>query len=287
MRPFASGALASVLLLAGLSGPTHARSSAPRQVLVVAINLTEMEARDASETSDVRRFVRRLATRVPHPPDIVLVQEVRLRSAKTTAAALSRRFGKRFVVGVPPARDPMWQERRRDGSVLEFTQPNAVIFNASAMKMISRPRFVKTTYDAGGLRFVRRHPYATLREVASRLKVSVASVHLYMPKKITARKRAYHARKVAVAVEREAGRTGAGFRVLGGDFNSPMSVDGTRTPFYRTLVSWRDYTDTIGIHGVDYIFAKGRDLVVAAGGVDRRDKAYSDHAFRWSLFGRG
>jgi len=255
-------------------------------MLAVTINLTEMGERDASDPTDVRLFTRRLDAQVPHPPDIVLVQEVRLRSAKTTAAALTKRFGRRFAIGVAPAREPIWERKRRDGTVVEMSQESAVIFNASTMKMTRRPRYVRTSFWDGSKKAVRKHPYSTFREIGSHMKVTVAGVHLFMQKKISSRRRAGHARRVAKAVERQAASAGSSFEVLGGDFNGPMRVDGEPTRFYRTLVSWRKYTDTIQVPGVDYIFARGPGLAVADAGVDRRDKAYSDHAFRWSLFGR-
>lgn len=282
-----AGALvASLAVLASLPiAPTSAAEPAARQVLVVTINLTETEVRDVRDTSDVELFVQRLAKGVPHVPDIVLAQEVRLKSARNTAAALSQVFGQEFAVGVAPAADPMWHKELKTGALVQFTQQSAVIYNATTMEMAGTPRYAKTSYRDGDLKVVRKHPYGTLRELASGMKITAASVHLFRPVKISSDKRAAHAGRIATAVEREAGTTGSSLSTMGGDFNEWRGEDGDPTPFYRSLLALHDYEDAIPLRGVDYVFAKGDAVRVADWGKDVNDKAYSLHAFRWSLFG--
>ncbi len=286
MRSLAGAIAASVALLAsGPIAPTRAAEPAARQVLVVTINLTETEVRDVRDTSDVELFVQRLAAGVPHVPDIVLAQEVRLKSARNTAAALSKAFGQEFAIGVAPAADPMWHKELKSGALVQFTQQSAVIFNRATMRMAGTPRYVKTSYRDGDLKVVRKHPYGTLQELGSGMKITAASVHLFRPVKISSDKRGAHAGRIATAVEREAGAAGSSLRTLGGDFNEWRGEDDDPTPFYRSLLTVHDYEDAIGLRGVDYIFAKGDRVRVAQWGKDDNDKAYSLHAFRWSLFG--
>lgn len=286
MRATVAGAVTLVLL--AVLGPAPVRAAEPvsDQVLVVTINLTETEARDSRDASDVKLFVERLAATVPHAPDVVLAQEVRLRSARTTRVALTEAFGVKYAIGVAPAADPMWHKERRNGSLVQFTQESAVLFNTSTMKMAGGPRYVRTSYRDNGLKVVRKHPYGTLQELGSKMKVTAASVHLFRSVKISSETRATHAGRIATAVEREATTAGSSLRTIGGDFNEWRGEDRQPTPFYRTLLNEHDYIDAIPLRGVDYIFAKGDPVVLAEWGKDDNDKAYSLHAFRWSLFGR-
>lgn len=275
----------SMLLLVAVVSPIHAAEPSPNQVLVVTINLTETEVRDVSDTSDVDLFVERLVPLVPHAPDIVLAQEVRLESAENTAAALTKAYGVKYAIGVPAGVDPMWHKERRDGSLIQFTQESSVIFNTATMEMAGPPRFVRNSYMDGDLKVVRKHPYGTLREVGSELSIVAASIHMFRPVKISSETRATHAAQVAAALQREATATGATLQTMGGDFNEWRGEDNDPTPFYRTLLNDHGFIDAIPMRGVDYIFAKGASVELAEWGKDENDKAYSLHAFRWSLFG--
>ena len=286
MERLAATALATIALLSGLlATPISAAEPASDQVLVVTINLTETEARDAGDASDVNLFVKRLVPMVPHAPDIVLAQEVRLKSAQNTAAALTKAYGVKYAIGVAPAADPMWHKERRDGSLVQFTQESGIIFNTATMKMAGPPRFVRNSYMDGTLKVVRKHPYGTLQELGGELKVTAASVHMFRPVKISSQTRAAHSAQVATALQREATATGAALQTMGGDFNEWRGEDDEPTPFYRTLLNDHGFIDAIPLRGVDYIFAKGTPVELAEWGKDDNDKAYSLHAFRWSLFG--
>lgn len=273
------------LVSALLATPISAAEPASDQVLVVTINLTETETRDARDPSDVNLFVERLVPMVPHAPDIVLAQEVRLKSAENTATALTKAYGVKYAIGVAPAADPMWHKERRNGSLVQFTQESAVIFNTATMKMAGTPRYVRNAYTDNGLKVVRKHPYGTLQELGSNLKITAASVHLFRPVKISSEMRATHAAQIASALEREATAAGSSLQTIGGDFNEWRGEDGDPTPFYRALLGDHGFIDAIPMRGVDYIFAKGTPVELAEWGKDDNDKAYSLHAFRWSLFG--
>lgn len=284
-RPLATLTALLALFLTALATPISAAEPAADQVLVVTINLTETEVRDVRDTADVDLFVERLVPAIPHAPDIVLAQEVRQESAQNTAAALTRAYGAKFAIGVPAGVDPMWHKERRDGSLVQFTQESAVIFNTATMQMAGPPRFVRNSYMDGDLKVVRKHPYGTLQELGSELKITAASIHMFRPVKISSDTRAAHSAQVAAALQREATSVGAGLQTMGGDFNEWRGEDNDPTPFYRTLLDDHGFIDAIPMRGVDYIFAKGSTVELAEWGKDENDKAYSLHAFRWSLFG--
>lgn len=281
-----SAAAVLFLLVTALVGPAAATEPATDQVLVVTINLTETETRDVRDPSDVDLFVERLVDKVPHAPDIVLAQEVRLKSAQNTVAALTKAYGVKFAIGVAPAVDPMWHKERKNGSLIQFTQESAVIFNSATMEMAGAPRYVRTSYMDGGLKVVRKHPYGTLRELGSELRITAASIHLFRPVKVSATTRATHVSQIASALEREAVASSSALQSMGGDFNEWRGEDGDPTPFYRALLQDHGFIDAIPMRGVDYVFAKGPPVALAEWGKDENDKAYSLHAFRWSLFGR-
>lgn len=276
---------ALALFLMAFATPLSAAEPAPGQVLVVTINLTETEVRDVRDTSDVDLFVERLVPAIPHAPDIVLAQEVRHESAKNTAAALTKAYGVKYAIGVPAGVDPMWHRELKNGSLVQFTQESSVIFNTATMEMAGPPRFVRNSYVDGDLKVVRKHPYGTLQELGSDLKITAASIHMFRPVKVSSQTRAAHSAQVAAALQREATATGATLQTMGGDFNEWRGEDNDPTPFYRTLLNDHGFIDAIPMRGVDYIFAKGASVELAEWGKDENDKAYSLHAFRWSVFG--
>src|SRR5687768_17287391 len=89
--------LVLVSVLGGaLSSPSAAQASAhspPGQLLVVATNLLEAWGDEANNNSEMDIYVSRLLNQVPYLPDVLLLQEVKYRSARYVKNLLTRETG--------------------------------------------------------------------------------------------------------------------------------------------------------------------------------------------------
>ena len=279
------------------------KSSPDAEITIVSNNLHEgYDNADLEDLSEVKVFVRRVLDTVPHSPDLVLLQEVRNKSAKKVAKVLSNKTSDDYKMAVAPGELPTQDFDNRQ----VFTDTSVVV-NQSTMKITDDGGYLSTTYDRedgliGEKLAVKRHAYLEVKERSSGLRMSVASLHLSPENKLVSLSVSQTYRKTWVddiAGFLEAEYPDADMSIIGGDFNTERCKVGTGGDTGRLCVAntWWDtltsspysYTDlvteVIGGSPVDYIFATAD--VIDAGKDDeiddeRSSEYYSNHAFRWA-----
>jgi hypothetical protein len=315
-------AAATLLGVAG-SELTHAgqhssnkRVSPPGKILIITNNLEEgYNPADLRNMREVRVFVNRVLSRVPYEPDVLLLQEVRNKSAKYVARVLRRRTGHPYRVAAKPGRRPYHQTPRK-----VIKSDCSIVFSAKGLRKLDSG-YVKTSWparhgDAEDRRLkrkqIKRNAYAHFRERRGKVTVAAASIHwpgLMRSQKFVNRYGRKWSARVANFLQRKYPSTATKVHVIGGDFNRqshrhPDSGEKTPYPFWKTLVfdyGYRDSVWTVDARpdnkdivngGVDYVFARAR---VLRAGIDQSyDKRavsaknyYSNHRFRWALIGKG
>jgi hypothetical protein len=272
-----------------MAGPRD--PSPPNRVLTVTANLLEgYNDEDVRDMSEMNVFTSRLLERVPYSPDVLLLQEVRSRSARYVAQLLTEKTGYDYGVAADAADDP-W--RQRNGKVIK--SDTAVVINRDTMVQSGEGGYLKT-YSVNrktGKTELKKSAYAFASERDGSVSMPMLSVHLgekgladTVDTLVTALTALYPS------------QSSTQVNLIGGDFNQGAFVKGTdRTvgnPFWRNLTSEpHDQTDAFFTYlnevGVDYVFARGG---VAGAFVDTgydADRAagtsgfYSDHQFGWSL----
>ncbi|HZA20542.1 MAG TPA: hypothetical protein VE889_06780, partial [Actinomycetota bacterium] len=145
------------------------------EVLVVTNNLKEgFDERDVRNMREVRVFADRVLTKTPYRPDVLLLQEVRSKSAHYVAKVLTRKTNYRYRVVVDAARNP-W--RRVGGHVVKAD--TAIVMNATTMAKSGSAGYITTRWDPDGrLPERKKNARVQLQERASSMTVSFASVHL-------------------------------------------------------------------------------------------------------------
>jgi endonuclease/exonuclease/phosphatase family metal-dependent hydrolase len=252
------------------------------------------------DTSDLRRFLRRLLRQVPRSPDVLLLQEIWGYSAGQVAHLLNKRTSAPYRIAVN-AGDPPW--RQPDAQHVVGTD-SAILFNARTMSA-ARSGYIKLGYKAskaapGTEVRVKRHPFALLRSRRGSFSLPVISVHFSRVVRFRSQQAEARAKSRFVRVihrrmgrmfDREAPRKA---RVIAGDFNIPKckrTGPGCElTPVYRIATRRFGYRDAVTVmngwtNAIDFIFSKAP---VVKSGIDRTKhkkgkKRYSDHVFRWAL----
>ena len=287
-----AGASAPVLIDSGVAKAAP-RSRAGRPLFVTA-NLQEgFGDRDVRRMGEMRTFVKRLLNQTPSAPDVLLLQEVRGRSARYVKKLLSNKTGFPYAVAFGCDRAIWRQNSRRI-----ITQDSAILLNKATMDKMGSGGYITTRkwtaeFDKP---LYRKHAYGMARMKGTDLTFAMASIHIPgSGVKETSQE---------IANELASRRPGVNRRsVIGGDFNTLRKarvVNGRVIParFWKNLTT-RPYRYRDSIHfgdgplsnGVDYIFARAG---VHKTGVDTRynpkmseDRSgfYSDHRFRWAVLG--
>jgi exonuclease III len=286
----------------------------PGKVLIVTNNLEEgFNPADLRNMREVRVLVGRLLKILPYEPDILLLQEIRTKSAKHVARVLRKRTGHAYRLAARPGRRPY---RQTPTKVIKSDM--AVVYNAKSMKKLDAG-FVKTSWPARHgdadeqalkRKHIKRNAFAHFRERRGDATTAVASVH--WPGTMRSRKhvnrygRKWSAR-IAEFLQRKYPLTGEKLHAIGGDFNRPShrttdSGEKVPYPFWRKLTSDYGYKDAVWTidarpnneditnGGVEYIFARAR---IRRAGIDHTydkravppSKYYSNHRFRWAVVG--
>ena len=287
----------------------------PGTILLVTNNLEEgFNPADLRKMREVRVLVRRLLHRLPYEPDILLLQEVRTKSAEYVARVLRKRTGHAYRVAARPGRRPY---RQTPSKVIK--SDTAIVYNAKTMKKRDAG-FVKTSWPARHgdaeeqalkRKHIKRNAYAHLRERHGKATAAVASIHwpgrMRSQKHVNRYGRKWSAR-IAEFLQRKYPVNATKVHAIGGDFNRASHRDtasGEKAPypFWRTLTSDHGYNDAVWTvdarpenkditnGGVDYIFARARIL---GAGIDHTydkravppSKYYSNHRFRWTVVKR-
>ncbi|MGH2753740.1 MAG: endonuclease/exonuclease/phosphatase family protein [Actinomycetota bacterium] len=278
-RPLIAIALAGGLLVgsAAVAGescaPERSLGTAGPGLVIVTANLNEAyDARDVRSPKELKSFPRRVASRTPNDPDVLLLQEVRERSAKYVARAMSRQTGDRYLVATP-----VLEEAYRATATKWIERDTAVLLNSETMKPLSKGAVVRTPKPWGvkKKRMYKEHGYVLAKERSSGARVAALSLH-FPPapggRSTFPGKFAEWTRKVAGVLKR---RYPNATRIVGGDFNQ---VSGGA---HRPVLENFGYTFIVPagvILGVDHIFTTG---VAGRAGADSREGSYSDHRFFW------
>lgn len=312
-RPLRRALAAGLCLLAALAVPGAAPAprelrdlaltagpdvTPPGQVFVVTANLQEAFNRsDYKNLKEMGVFVNRLLEKVPHRPDVLLLQDVRKSAVVRVVELLTKKTGDRYRIAQKLRREP-WE--KRPNNVWHSTE-TAIVVNAATMELSGKAGFVRIRNPWGNPKgdYVeyKGQAYARAVERDGGAVVGLMSVHL--PKEPVENRQT--AKRFGPWVDRLAkfmkGHYPDGLRVTGGDFNQTRCVGKDpckEAPFWKTLTSAEHgYTDALWHEmeprhwkdrlplGVDLIVTTGT-VVNAGGDVKNPPDFYSDHRFFWA-----
>lgn len=303
--------LSLVALLAGaFMSPSLAQVpelSPEGQLLVVTTNLQEAWQEEANNNSEMDNYVSRLLDQVPYRPDILLLQEVKLKSARYVKNLLTTQTGDTYAFGWKPPRQPWTQNPKR-----RWEMDNGILINTETVRKLDTGGWIDLTYerkhavDKVERVETTRHARVSVQERAGGLKLASASVHLQYGHLIERFDTLYQNRWTDKLASTMAAKYPNAVRVIAGDFNKDRCVGESdvrscsKAPFWDNLTSadyayddalyraFRNGKEGVGLGGVDFIFTTGR--VEDAGSDTSYDKSnnatfYSDHRFFWALIG--
>lgn len=294
----------AVLTLVALVGPlgtgaTAAPDASPAgEVFVVTANL--QEAFNRSDYRDLREmgvFVKRLLRKVPHRPDVLLLQDVRRSAVLKVVELLTKQTGDRYRVAQKLRREP-WQ--KLPNNVWHSTE-TAIVTNTATMRLDGKAGFVRIRNPWGDAKgdYVEYKGQAYARAIERDTGEVVGLMSVHLPKEPVENRKT--ARRFGPWVDRLATfmtkHYPDGTRIIGGDFNQTrcLSKDPCKeAPFWKVLTSAEHgYTDALWTiqepkHwkkrlplGVDLIFTTG-GVENAGGDVKNPPVFYSDHRFFWA-----
>ncbi|MBA3350368.1 MAG: endonuclease/exonuclease/phosphatase family protein [Actinobacteria bacterium] len=264
--------------------------SPPQQTVFITANLQEgYNDGDLKNMRELPIFVSRVLSHVPYDPDVLLLQEVRYKSAAAVAQILSARTGHRYTVAFGGARDP-WTGTSKRITVRD----SAIVLNTATMTKVGDGGWIEEPKDSSANRpMYKGHAYGFARRTGTAMTFAMTSIHI-QESSVTETTRAIATKLAAKRPDIDSGR----YNVIGGDFNtSRQTSPNNPAPYWSWLTgSPRNYRDSVyAVRGpmstaVDYIFARAG---VYAAGVDTTynnkttDPAlfYSDHRFRWAALG--
>ena len=252
--------------------------SPPNRVLVVSANLQEaFDDKDVRNQRDISRFPGRLLRKTPFKPDVLLLQEIRLKSARYVAQELSKRVGDRYTVGnelLPLPYDVV-------GGVWVQTD-TAVLINQATMTATGEGGFVKTPHPWGvkKKKMVKEHAFLPVEEDASG--ESMAFMSLHFPPAPGSRKthKKLFGKWTQEVIDVLEKRYPNAAKLIGGDFNQLRKTAG---PGVRGVMNDNGYkivAPTKEPFRTDFIYSEVDGI---RGGRDSGKASYSDHVFIWSL----
>jgi exonuclease III len=267
---------------------------------VITANLEEAYGRDA-HSGDMARmnelpvFAERAQATVPYAPDVVLLQEVRAKSARRAAEVLTSKFRQKFVVAVMPGDHPTTDYPNK-----QIHKETSILLNTVTMKQSSRGGFIKNTYSrsvaTGGKVAIHKQAQVLATQRSSGKTFALTSLHYarvrdFKTRQASNKARAAWSRQIVSTMHRK--YPNADVTHIGGDFNTIRCFSGAfasckEAAFWKYMHSagfldtlWFAPADTFSgilkFTGVDYIFSTARPL---DGGQDERG-GYSDHKMRW------
>ena len=277
------------------------------QLLVVSTNLQEAWGTEANNNSEMDNYVDRLLNQLPYVPDVLLLQEVKLRSARYVKNRLTTATGETYVFGWKPPRQPWTQNPKR-----RWEMDNGILINSATVRKLDTGGWIDLTYERRhALDQVERvettrHSRVLVQEREGDLTLAGSSVHLqygHLKERFDTLYQNQWTDKLATTM---ANRYPDAVRVIAGDFNKDRCVGDsdvrscTKAPFWENLTSadyayddalyrvFRNGKEGVGLGGVDFIFTTGKPE--DAGSDTTYDKSnnatfYSDHRFFWALIG--
>ena len=284
--------------------PAH---SPEGRLLVVTTNLQEAWGTEANNNSEMDNYVDRLLDQLPYLPDVLLLQEVKLRSARYVKSRLTAATGETYVFGWKPPRQPWTQTPKR-----RWEMDNGILINSETVRKLDTGGWIDLTYErrhaADQVERVEttRHSRVSLKERQGGLQLAGASVHLQYGHLKERFDTLYQNRWTDKLATTMANRYPNAVRVIAGDFNKDRCVGDTdvrsctKAPFWENLTSsdyayddalyrvFRNGKEGVGLGGVDFIFTTGKPEDAGSDtSYDKSNKAtfYSDHRFFWALIG--
>ncbi len=268
------------------------------EVFVVTANLQEAFNRsDYKNLEEMGVFVKRLLDRVPHRPDVLLLQDVRKSAVVRVVELLTKKTGDRYRIAQRLRKEP-WQ--KLPNNVWHSTE-TAIVTNTATMELEGKAGFTRIRNPWGNPKgdYVEYKGQAYARAVERDTGAVVGLMSVHLPKEPVENRKT--AQRFGPWVDRLATfmkkHYPDGTRIIGGDFNQTRCLAKEpckETPFWKSLTSAEHgYTDALWTiqepkHwkkrlplGVDLIFSTGA-VKNAGGDVKNPPVFYSDHRFFWA-----
>lgn len=304
------GALLIALLPArpAVSG-TASTESPEDQILVVQSNLQEAWQRsDMRDQSELDNYVTRLLNQVPFIPDVLLLEEVRRKSAKYVMEKMTDAIGMEYGWGVKPPRRPWTQNPQR-----RTETDSGILINTETVRKLDPGGYISLTYkrrhatDRVERVEITQHARVSVEEINGTLSLAGAAVHLQYGHLKSRQVDRYQEKWTNQLANVMADRYPAPVvRTIGGDFNQDRCATKSGARSCRKEVFWRNLTgdpwnyedvlyqvfldgaQNVGLGGVDFIFTTGSSIDGGSDvSYDRHNSSqfYSDHRFFWGLIG--
>ena len=298
---------AVAVTFAAPSAAQSTKHSPEGQMLVVSTNLQEAWQAESDKNGEMDNYVERLLDQVPYVPDVLLLQEVKLKSARYVKNLLTSRTGDTYVFGWKPPRQPWTQNPDR-----RWEMDNGILINSATVKKLDTGGWIDLTYerahalDKGERVETTRHSRVSVQERQGTLKLAGASVHLQYGHLVESYDTQYQEEWTDKLATMMANKYPKAVRVIAGDFNKDRCVGSSdvrscdKAPFWDNLTGadyayddslyrvFRNGKEGVGLGGVDFIFTTGRPEDAGSDtSYDKSNKAtfYSDHRFFWALIG--
>ena len=282
----ASAMCATALLHVGVA--TAGVASPLQKTIFITANLQEgFNDRDLKNMRELPIFVTRLLSKVPYDPDVLLLQEVRRKSAAAVAQILSNRTGHKYTLAFGGARDPYTGTPSRIN-----VRDSAILLNTSTMTKVGDGGWLEEPKDSSASRpMYKGHAYGFARRTGTGMTFAMTSIHI-QESSVTETTKGIANKLAAKRPDISNGR----YNVIGGDFNTSRQTSPNHPAPYWSWLTGRKYRDAVyAVRGpmstaVDYIFARAG---VYGAGVDSSYNNrttnpalfYSDHRFRWAALG--
>lgn len=310
-RMLVSFGVTAVVMSSFLAPPARGQAteiSPANRILVVTTNVQEAWGEDDMRSqSELNRYVDRLVEQVPFIPDVVMLQEVRRKSAAYIRDRLTRATGHTYGWGVRPPRRPWYQNPKK-----RTETDTAILIDTDTVAKIDDGGFISLTYDRKHATDkverveITRHARVSVRELDGGLTLAAASVHLQYGHLIDRYVDRYQVAWTDKLASVMANRYPNPARTIGGDFNKDRCAERSGARTCRKALFWQNLTEDpwnykdvlfevflagkggVGLGGVDFIFTTGDPTNAGSDtSYDKSDPSqfYSDHRFFWGVIG--
>ena len=282
--------------------------SPPGELLVVTTNVQEAWQRaDMRSQSELNNYIDRLIAQAPYVPDVVLLQEVRRKSAAYIRDRLTRETGDTYGWGVRPPRRPWSQDPQK-----RTETDSGILINTETVTKKDGGGYIPLSYERRHAldRIERveitRHARVAVEERAGGAVLAAASVHMqygHLKDRYVDRYQTLWTDKLARVM---ANRYPNAVRTIGGDFNMDRCAERSGARSCRKAIFWNNLTsdpwsyddvlfevflagkEGVGLGGVDFIFSTGAPIDAGSDtSYNKNDPSqfYSDHRFFWGVVG--
>ncbi len=306
--PLSLATLVGSSVVAPIAHGQATETSPVDRIVVVTTNVQEAWGTDDMRSqSELNRYVDRLVEQVPFVPDVVMLQEVRRKSAAYIRDRLSRATGHTYGWGVRPPRRP-WSQNPK----IRTETDSAILLDTDTVEKIDDGGFISLAYarkhaaDNVERVEVTRHARVSVRELEGDLTLAAASVHLQYGHLIDRHVDRYQIAWTDKLASVMANRYPNAARAIGGDFNKDRCAEKSGARECRKSLFWQNLTqdpwnykdmlfeaflagkEGVGLGGVDFIFTSGDPTNAGSDTSYNKDdpsEFYSDHRFFWGVIG--